>query len=136
MILHQDDLLALNYDVRTDILNVRWPDIKDTPVADLEASFQKLLNAVNHYDVKKLLIDSSKSVVTMDDKIYKPLVFKLVFALNATRLEKMARVMSENDLRESRLKSYAAEMRYQETLRFAAREFATQPLALAWLSSK
>lgn len=72
MILHQDLLLELVYDVRTDILSVKWPDIKDVSVSELEYSFQKLLDTISHYDIKRLLIDSSKSVVTLDDKIYKP----------------------------------------------------------------
>ncbi len=52
MILHQDLLLELVYDVRTDILSVKWPDIKDVSVSELEYSFKKLLDTISHYDIK------------------------------------------------------------------------------------
>ncbi|PSR54001.1 hypothetical protein AHMF7605_10955 [Adhaeribacter arboris] len=133
MILHQDLLLELIYDVKTDILSVQWPDIKDVSVSELEFSFQKLLDTVSHYDIKRLLIDSSKSVVTLDDKIYKPMLFRLVLAFNHTRLRKMARIISENELRENLLKSYAAEIKHKETLAFQTKEFNNQETALAWL---
>jgi len=133
MILHQDLLLELVYDVRTDVLSVQWPDIKDVSVSELEFSFQKLLDTISHFDIKKLLIDSSKSVVTLDDKIYKPLLFRLVLAFNNTRLQKMARIISENEYRENLLKSYVAEIKHKETIAFRTKEFEKQETALAWL---
>ncbi len=133
MILHQDLLFEFIYDVRTDILSVQWPDIKDNNGSELEYSFQKLLDTVSHFDIKRLLVDSSKSVVSMEERMYKPLLFRLVLALNNTRLQKMARIISENEYRENILKSYATEIKHKETLAFKTKEFANKEMALAWL---
>lgn len=56
-----------------------------------------------------------------------------MLAFNQTRLQKMARIISENELRENLLKSYAAEIKHKETLTFKTKEFDNQEDALGWL---
>ena len=133
MILYPDNLLALGYEIGTDILTVRWPNLTAASVQELQLAIEKLIAAVKHYDVKRLLIDSTKSKVDIPDHIYKPIIFGLIQALTQTRLEKMARVLPEDALRETRLRSYNEEMNRQKMFTFQTGEFATLAAAQKWL---
>ena len=128
--------MALDYEMETDILAVCWPSLTLASLPELQLAIQKLIDAVNHYDVKRLLIDSRKSVVSIPEEIYKPVIFGLIQTLTQTRLEKMARVLPEDALRESRLRSYNEEMTRQNMFTFQTGEFATAREARQWLSQK
>lgn len=134
MILYPDSLLALEYEMSTDILTVQWPHLTTASLPELQVAITKLIDAINHYDVKRLLIDSSKSKVDLPEEIYKPIIFGLIQALAKTRLAKMARVLPEDALREIRLRSYNAEMTQQNMFTFQTGEFATRVAARKWLT--
>jgi hypothetical protein len=134
MILYPDNLLALDYNIGTDTLTVKWPSLTTASVPELKVAIHKLIDAVNHYDVKRLLIDSSKSKVDIPEAVYKPIVFGLIQALAQTRLEKMARVLPEDEVREIRLRTYHEEMTSQKMYTFQTSEFISQKVAQQWLS--
>jgi hypothetical protein len=136
MILYPDNLLTLDYEMETDILKVQWPDLTLAALPELQVAIHKLIDAVKHYDVKRLLIDSRKSKVEIPEDIYKPIVFGLIQALTQTRLERMARVLPEDTLRETRLRSYNEEMTKQKMFTFKTGEFCTLEEAQGWLRQK
>jgi hypothetical protein len=135
MIIYQDSLLVLDYDVSSDILYVKWPNLTETDIPDLKAAITELLNAVKHYDIKRLLIDSSKSRVDIADETYRPLVFSLVGQLKESRLRRMARVVPENTFREVHLQNYNKQMQAQNLITFETGEFQNKEQAMAWLKS-
>ncbi|PSR51959.1 hypothetical protein AHMF7605_29050 [Adhaeribacter arboris] len=134
MILYPDALLALEYEMSTDILTVPWPNLTGAALPELEVALTKLIDAIKHYDVKRLLIDSQNSRVDIPQEIYKPVIFGLIQALTKTRLTKMARVLPEDVLRERQLRSYNAEMASKNMFTFQTGEFATRAAARHWLS--
>lgn len=133
MIIYQDSLLVLDYDVSSDVLYVNWPNLTEANILALNAAIGELLNAVKHFDIKRLLIDSSKSRVDIADEKYRPLVFSIIGRLKETRLQRMARVIPENTFREVYLQSYNAQMRAQNLITFETGEFENKEQALSWL---
>ncbi|PIQ21289.1 MAG: hypothetical protein COW65_09970 [Cytophagales bacterium CG18_big_fil_WC_8_21_14_2_50_42_9] len=135
MIIHTDSLMELVYEPKTDILSVKWPDLIDVPISVIQHSFSKLVDSINHYHITKLLLDSKSTVSNVSDEEYKPLAMKLVMSLGATSLKKIARIISEDQLRENRAKTYSQELQSQMTLNFKSKEFDNKESALAWLTS-
>ena len=135
MIIHQDGLLVLHYEPSTDILIVKWPDLLDVPSAVIEHSFSKLIQSINNYHITKLLLDSRGSRSNVPDAEYKPLALQLIIGLAATRLQKIARLISNDQVRETRAKNYSQEVQNTMRFTFKSQEFEDQESALAWLTS-
>jgi len=133
MILYQDSLLELDYDLRTDVLYVNWPSLTEANVSYLNISINELLNAIKHYDIKKLLIDSSTSRIEIPDEVYRPMIFSFINRLKDTRLYRMTRVIPGNTSREARLQDYTRQMRAENMFSYQTGEFMSKNQALTWL---
>ena len=133
MILYQDSLLELDYDVSADVLYVKWPNLTDADINYLDIAINELLNAIKHYDIKKLLIDSRTSQIEISEEVYRPLVFSFIKRLKHTRLYRMARVIPENTFREARLQSYTRQMHFENMFSYETADFNSKDQALAWL---
>jgi len=134
MIIHQDSLIVLNYDPQSDILSVKWPDLIEVPTSVIQYSFSKLVDSINHYHITKLLIDSKGTITQMSDAEYKPLAMKLASDLAATNLKKIARVVSDDQLREARTRAYGQEIQAKVTFIMKSKEFEDKDSALLWLA--
>src|SRR5687768_3138784 len=100
MVLHQSSLITLDYDPATDILSLDWPDVKDFLVPEVERELKVLIDTIKHYDVKKLLIDTSKADVEVNGAEYQVFLTNFANTLKDTRLQKIARVGTSNPERE------------------------------------
>lgn len=136
MILHQDGLIELVYEPKTDILSVKWPDLRLTATSAIQYSFTKLIDTINHYHITKLLIDSSGNSGEVDNQDYQALALKLSRDLAATRLEKVARIISADKVRESRTQAYAQEIKAVVSFKLVSQEFEEKASAIAWLMGK
>ena len=134
MILFKNHLVELTYEVKHDLLLIYWPHLNQEDLLELEFVFSQVIDTLNHYDIKHLLIDSSQSLVEIDEFTYKALLFQFVQRLSTTRLKKMARIMSESTVRENRLKGYAQEMEVQQLFTFSFAEFENKLTAVSWLT--
>lgn len=101
MILFQSGLIKLDYDPATDILSVDMPSINYNLAAEFRRALDIIVENVRNYDVKKLLVDARKSVVEMETEDYAALVAGFTSDLKNTRLQKGARIVSDNRLREN-----------------------------------
>lgn len=134
MILHRDGLIELDYEVKTDILKVRWPDINHTTLPVLQYSFTKLIDTISHYHITRLLIDSQGSKGEYVGEDYKAAVLQLTKQLAATRLQKIARVVSNDANREARTQAYTKEFKAQVIMSLQNKDFNDEASARAWLS--
>lgn len=135
MILHKDGLIELNYDVKDDILSVKWPDITNFIKSEAQYSFKLLIDAIRHYDVKKLLIDSRHNVVEIPDPEYQTLMLQFSHDLVATRLQKIARIVSFDVNREQKVQAVSEQIRPQLKTTLHTQNFQTEAEALAWLKT-
>jgi hypothetical protein len=103
MILYSNNLIVLDYKPETDVLFVQWPDLSPFSIVEIEHSFRLLIENLRTYDIKKLLIDSTKANADVTNPEYQALMGELAKALGNTRLLKIARVVSRNPVREAQL---------------------------------
>lgn len=92
--------LKLEYNPATDILYVEWPDIYEFSSPELKFILGEVINTIRSYDVKKVLADSTKSVVTLDPAEYEMILDQFTKDLMDTRLERFARLTTGQGFRE------------------------------------
>lgn len=135
MILYQNALIKLDYNPSTDILFIEWPHVEPYTLPEIRRTLELVVEYIRNYDVKKLLIDGSKTQVSpqLEEVEYKALVTQFVQDLKKTRLQKAARIITQDKVREARSKELAAELKQEVQLTVQDRSFATRSEALEWL---
>ncbi|GAA4295952.1 hypothetical protein [Nibribacter koreensis] len=136
MIISQNGLITLEYDPATDILSVSLPDIRKFTVSEVERSLAMVVEAVLSYDIKKILLDSSKSIVEVDDAEYRVVIMKFSGDLMKTRLKYLARVGSPIAAQEKRASEVAQEVTRTQTLPVEFQNFMDRVEAHSWLVAK
>jgi hypothetical protein len=131
MLLYTSSLFTLNYDPTTDILSADWPDVKDFLVPEVNREIIVLIDNIKHYDVKKLLIDTSKAKIEVSSAEYQDFIAAFAVALKSTRLQKFARIGTNNPEREKITEQAKNSSGISEVMEF--RSFATKAEALDWL---
>lgn len=131
MILFQNSLICLYYNPATDILTVDMPSVSYDLASEFKRALDIIVENVRNYDVKKLMIDARKSVIEMDPDEYAALVANFTAELKNTRLQKGARIVSENKARESLV---------QDTIEHVQplslyKTFTDRAVALEWLKA-
>lgn len=116
----------------SDILTVKWPPMPKAN-SEVEYTFQKLLDTIKHYDIKRLLIDSRKSKTVTEDKVKQQLMQKLMMDFMATRLQKIARLTSEDLACEKKSRELGNALAAKFPGKIANKNFQRQPETLAWL---
>ena len=135
MILYQNALIVLDYNPSTDILSVEWLNIQPYNLPEIRHTLEMLVESIRNYDVKKLLIDGSKTTVSpeLDEAEYRNIVFKFVSDISKTRLQKSARITTPDQVREAKSKQLSAEAIKNTHLTIQSQDFATKSEALEWL---
>ncbi|MGV3541205.1 MAG: hypothetical protein ACO1OQ_15420 [Rufibacter sp.] len=137
MILFQNRLIVLDYDPKTDILSVEWPSLSPYDLLEIEQALKKLVEYIRDYDVKNLLIDSTRAAIhpDMDMERYQAIVTEFALSLTQTRLQKSARIMHTDHVREATSQEISAKITKKAKLVIENRNFTGKEQALAWLSS-
>ena len=136
MILYEDGLLKLDYDVATDILYLPCPDIYTYELVHVQKAFAVVVEVLNNYDIKKLLFDSSISRLDISAEQYNQLVMDLALGLNKTRLQKLARVSSVDAGRENWMALFLTNAASRIFLSYTIQNFKSKPVAMDWLIHK
>ncbi|WP_299823730.1 hypothetical protein [uncultured Pontibacter sp.] len=123
--------IKLEYNPATDVLWVEWPNIDEESVPELQFILSELLGTIRNYDVKKVLADSTKSVLSLADETYNAIVEQLVLDLRTTRLQKFARLTIGEGSREVAANKAADALKDK----FEMRNFNNLNDALEWLNS-
>ena len=135
MILYQNALIVLDYNPSTDILSVEWPNVQPYNLPEIRHTLEMLVESIRNYDVKKLLIDGSKTTVSpeLDESEYREIIFKFVSDIAKTRLQKSARIITPDKVREAKSKQLSAEATRNTNLTIQNQDFVTKSEALEWL---
>ena len=129
MVLYDNSLVRLNYNPVTDILDVDCPDFHPLIMADVKEAFDVIVDTVKHYDVKKLVIDSSKATIDTSDQEHRAVIIKFARDLMRTRLQKLARVGTQDTLREKNVH----EATQNAAFSIPFQNFSDKAAAVAWL---
>ncbi|TXK26551.1 hypothetical protein FVR03_21760 [Pontibacter qinzhouensis] len=127
----QNNLIKLEYNPVTDILNVEWPNISADLLTEVKHTLKAIVDAIKHYDVKKLLINSQQTIIGISQSEYENILKSFSQDLNATRLQMVARIESKHLKRELLVKEVSLQLK--NTSNFEFQNFTTMTDAISWL---
>src|SRR5688572_27564701 len=102
MVIYSDNLIYLDFDPKTDILWVKWPDLVDEPSIIVRPLIKKIMETVQYFHVGKLLVDTKNTGTNIPEEEFKKLSREFVSGLTSSNLKKLARVVYAEPLREIR----------------------------------
>lgn len=126
-------IIILDYDPSTDILISSMPDIQAFSLSEVSFCLERIVESVTSYDIKHLLLDSSKSVVQIGNEEYQAVALQFGMSLMETGLKKVARVGTTDALREEKSARTTQELGAELQLPIAFRNFTSQQEAIDWL---
>ncbi|WP_205502644.1 hypothetical protein [Rufibacter psychrotolerans] len=129
MIIYKSGLLTLDYDPGYDILYINWPDVQEYLIPELRQSLSIVVDHVRSYDIKNLMVDTTKSTLEISADEYKEVLKEFGRNLTSTRLQKLARVLTLNETRETKIEEAKNEIHFA----IALRTFSNKEEALHWL---
>ena len=128
----ESSLIRLDYNPAKDLLLVEWPDYNIYSLYEFNHLLEKVVNTVRYYDISYLLLDASEALDAITDVDYMDSAIKFLEDLNTTRIKKVARLVTNNVIREGQIREI--NRRTQLTLEFQT--FANLEVELSWLESK
>ncbi|MEJ8800816.1 hypothetical protein [Pontibacter sp. H249] len=136
MIIHQNSIIKLEYNPATDILDVKYPDLQKFMLLEIKESLKLLVSTVRNYDVKRLLLDASHTIIEINEEENRELTFYLATELSKTRLQKLARIKPADPNKEARAQENIKEIEKSGTIPFLVRTFSSKTEAINWLIIK
>ncbi|GAB3204635.1 hypothetical protein ABID22_002493 [Pontibacter aydingkolensis] len=133
MILHQNSIIKLEYNPATDILEVKYPDLQKFMLFEIKESLKLMVSTVRNYDVKRLLLDASQTLIEINDEENRDLTISLATELSKTRLQKVARIKPVDLNKEARAQENIKQIEKSGSLPFAIRTFSDRADAINWL---
>lgn len=133
MILFENGIIKLDYFPATDILEVAYPDLYDFMLPEVLSSIDILVGNIINFDVKRVLLDSSLTVVAVSDEKSRRITAHLAAGLVRTRLQKLARVQSASPVVEATAQGNIKHVRDTLSLPFELQNFTCKSGAVDWL---
>jgi len=131
MILFKNGFLTLDYDPTTDILSFEMPNVDDVVMPEMRRSLTVIVEHVRNYDVKKVLLDARQTSILVDEDNYETIISQFYVDLMATRVQKIARLITYGSARE-RVVTKLLDKMY---LSVEVQPFTEVSAAIAWLKS-
>ncbi|NEM96468.1 hypothetical protein [Pontibacter burrus] len=133
MILFQNSLVKLDYDPATDIGVIEYPDLHDYLLPEIKHSIDLLVDAIRSYDVKRLVLDGTKTVATVDIEQDRAIATYMTAGLMRTRIQRLARIQSLNNLVDIRAQNNEKYVRETQVPPFPIQAFKSRGEAIDWL---
>lgn len=135
MILFENSLIKLDYNPSTDILEVGYPDLHEYLLPEIEHSIQILIDNVKHYDVKRVLLDSSRTAISVGSDESRQVAVYLATGFASTRVQKVARLQSSSQAVEQSAENNIRYIKESQQLPFLLQNFTSKPVAIDWLQA-
>lgn len=126
-------IITLDYDLTTDVLVTSMPDVRQFALSEVSFCLELIVDNIRNYDIKNLLLDSSKSVIEVEEEAYKAIITKFMMDLMSTRLKKIARVGTTDTKREENSAKLSSELRKELNLPIQFKTFTSKADAMEWL---
>ena len=68
MLLFKNSIITLDYNPAADILEVAYPDLHGFLLPEIKHSIDIMIDNVKNYDVKRILLDSTRTVISVSDE--------------------------------------------------------------------
>lgn len=135
MILFQNSLVTLTYKPATDVLEVQYPDLHGYLLPEIKHTVNILVDTIRNYDVKRVLLDSTKTVISVSPEESRNVAQWLAAGFATTRLQKVARLQSKSEVVEKTAANNIAHVQQVLQLPFALENFSDYHEAIAWLTA-
>ena len=136
MILYENGFIRLEYDSSTDMLYVDGPDVQEYALMRVYEASNIIVGAIGQYNIKRLLIDSSETVVDVSHEDYKVVMNQFTRDLMKTSLQKVVRVATSDTARESGVENYVKQVKGRAKTALAFQNFTSRAAAIAWLTGE
>lgn len=136
MVLFENSIIKIDYDPATDILSVKYPDLHGYLLPEIKHSIDIIVENVRNYDVRKVLLDSTNTVVSVTPDESSEISIYLASGLSTTRVLKLARLQSLDTIVETRAKENIKTIMKSIPLPFQLKNFTNREDATAWLISE
>ncbi|AKD04623.1 hypothetical protein POKO110462_11005 [Pontibacter korlensis] len=133
MILFENGVIKLEYLPASDILELAYPDLHEFILPEIKNSVDVLVGNAINYDVKKVLPDSSRTLVEVNDEKSRETTVYLIEGLMKTRISKLAKLQSGNSVVEITAQNNISHVLQSMPLTFDLRSFSNKADALKWL---
>ena len=134
MILFENSVVRLDYDPTTDVVVVEYPDLHDYLLPEIKYSIDKMVEVIRNYDIKHLLLDSTRTVFSVGEEQSKEVAMYLAAGIMKTRVQKVARVQSPVEAVEKRAQGNIKHIQESQPLPFKLQNFTDSSVALEWLN--
>jgi hypothetical protein len=135
MILFKNTILNLDYNPATDVLEIGYPDLHDYLLPEIKHSINILIDTVKNYDVKRILLDSSKTTSTVSSEESREIAIYLAAGLMNTRVQKVARLQSSSSAIETTAQGNIKHIKESQQLPYQLQNFTSKAAAIEWLKS-
>lgn len=133
MILYENGFIRLEYDASADMLYVEGPDVQEYTLLRVYEASNIIVGAIGQYNIKRLLIDSSETVVDVSQEDYRVVMSQFTRDLMKTSLQKVVRVATRDAARESGVESYLKQVKECKRQALAFQNFTSRAAAVDWL---
>jgi hypothetical protein len=133
MILFENSILKLDYNPATDILEIKYPDLHGYLLPEIKHSIDTLVDHIKNYDVKKILLDSTRTLISVSDEESREVAIYLASGLMRTRVQKVARLQSPSATVEKTAQGNIKHIKDSNQLPFEIQNFSSRFEALSWL---
>ncbi|MER2999171.1 hypothetical protein [Pontibacter populi] len=125
--------MVLDYDAATDILYATRPDMKQEEMLHIYAAFAVMVKTLKEKHIPYLLLDTSSSQLDMHQEDYNTILTLLSNDLAVTGLQKLVRLISPDEKRESFVRQFLKEIDVLQSLPYAVENFTSREAAVTWL---
>jgi hypothetical protein len=129
-------IITLNYHPSTDILETSMPDVRQFASSEVSFCLGLIIDTIRNYNIKNLLLDSSKTVIEAEDEAYKAIIAKFGMDLMSSQLKKLARISTQDVVREERSAKISGELKEELNLPISFKNFTNKAEAIKWLKSE
>ncbi|GAB3541467.1 hypothetical protein GCM10027443_40790 [Pontibacter brevis] len=134
MILYDNGFLKLDYNPSTDILYVQCPDVHEYDLLQIQQAFNIIIETVINYDIKKCILDTSKTKMNVGDENHSSVMQHLGRGLVTTRLQMLARIATKDTARERRVENYVRTVYAEVKPTGMFQNFTSKAAAVRWLT--
>lgn len=136
MILFENSIVRLDYDPATDIVEVAYPDLHGYLLPEIKYTITTMVDHIKNYDVKRLLLDSTKTLISVSEEESREIATFLAAGIMRTRVGKVARVQSTSEEVEQKAQGNIRHLKQAQQLPFEFRNFTSKAEAMAWLKGQ
>ena len=136
MLLFKNSIITLDYNPAADILEVAYPDLHGFLLPEIKHSIDIMIDNVKNYDVKRILLDSTRTVISVSEEESKEVTTYLAAGFMKTRVQKLARLQSGVAAVEATAQGNIKHITETLPLPFQLQNFTSKAEAIAWLAAR